>query len=112
MLKANLGEEAAKELVLNTFGSPRREKLKSLSYNDLFNATKCEIYFSDLARLISKKWDCFSNSFESTKKETFQQLDYINKSRADAHAKEISEQQFSHFRLCMVSIEDDLENMI
>lgn len=109
LLKANLGAATARETVLNIFGEPRKGRLGKLSYEELFDAKKSEIYFSDLAKIISKKWEVFSNAFENTRQETFRNLDFINSSRNDAHAKDITEEQFSYFRLCMNAIESDLE---
>ena len=109
-LRNRLGLQKAKELILDIFGGKRKEKLSNLSYDDLFNAAKGEIYFSDLSKIISKKWAFFSNSFEKTKQDTFKELEFINSSRADAHAKELTKEQFSYFRLCMTNLENDLEN--
>lgn len=104
LLQANLGSSKAKDAVLNIFGGARKLKLNKLSYDDLFNASVSEIYFSDLTKIISKNWAVFQNMFEYTQKEIFDKLEFINKSRADAHAKEISEEQFAYFRLCMSNI--------
>jgi hypothetical protein len=112
LLKANLGVVDAKQVVLDIFGGQRKSKLSPLTYDELFNAAKSEIYFSDLAKIISKKWDFFKHSFEQTKQDTFRQLDFINSSRADAHAKELSAEEFAYFRLCMASIEKDLDGLM
>ena len=112
VLRISLGPQKAKELILDIFGGRRKEKLSNHSYDDLFNAAKGEIYFSDLSKIISKKWELFSNSFERTKQDTFKQLEFINASRADAHAKELTEEQFLYFRVCMTNLENDLENII
>ncbi|BCV54179.1 AAA-like domain-containing protein [Shewanella algae] len=112
LLKANLGAAKAKEQVLSIFGGKRKINLSKLAYDELFDASKSEIYFSDLSKIISKHWPAFSNTFEKTKQDTFNQLEFINTSRNDAHAKEISKEQFSYFRICMSSIESDLEETI
>ncbi|MDW6094355.1 AAA-like domain-containing protein [Vibrio rhizosphaerae] len=112
LLKANLGAATAKETVLNIFGGARKEKLARLSYEELFDARKSEIYFSDLSKIISKKWEIFSNTFENARQDTFRNLDFINSSRNDAHAKDITEEQFSYFRICMSKIEGDLDQSV
>jgi hypothetical protein len=109
-LKASKGALDAKSAVLNIFGGARKDKLSSLSYNDLFDPKKSEIYFSDLGKIISKEWDVFRNIFTRSRQETFRGLDFINHSRADAHAKEISEEEFAYFRICIGKIEEDLED--
>lgn len=109
LLQANLGMAAAKTAVLDIFGGKRKERLTALSYSDLFSPSLGEIYFSDLSKIISKHWEIFKNTFSKTKQEMFSQLEFINHSRSDAHAAEISADQFAFFRLCMTSIENDLD---
>lgn len=111
LMQANKGSNAKNE-ILNIFGSPRREDLNNCSYNELFDAAISEIYFSDLTKIISKHWDIFKNTFNKTKFEMFDKLQFINKSRADAHAKNITEEEFKYFRVCMSAIEEDLKNAI
>lgn len=109
LMRANFGVVDAKQEILRIFGGARKDKLNKLTFNELFDASISEIYFSDLSKIITKHWDVFQNTFEKTKKEVFSQLEFINLSRADAHAKPISEEQFSYFRVCMSSIEKDLK---
>ena len=109
ILLSNLGKHEAKEFILNIFGGKRKNTLRKLSYSQLFNASKSEIYFSDLSKIISKKWDLFKNIFLESKQDTFQRLENINKYRNDAHAKEITEDEFILFRLSIEKIEQDLD---
>jgi hypothetical protein len=110
LMKANYGVNDARHEILKILGETRKTKLGKSSYSQLFDATQSEIYFSDLSKIISKHWDVFNNSFEKTKKEVFSQLEFINQSRADAHAKPLTKEQFAYFRLCMTSLEKDLKD--
>lgn len=65
-------------------------------------------FFEDLRKIISKEWSSFANIFAKSKKETFDTLGFINKYRADAHAKDITLDEFTMFRLSMVKIEEDI----
>lgn len=112
LLQANLGVAGAKTAILDIFGGKRKEELAALSYPELFNPNLGEIYFSDLSKILSKHWTIFKNTFSKTRQEIFSQLEFINRSRSDAHAAEISAEQFAFFRLCMASIESDLEEAI
>ncbi len=112
LLQANVGASVGKEKILNIFGGSRKSKLNKLSYDDLFDATISEIYFADLSKILSKNWGIFKNVFEHTQKETFEKLEFINKTRADAHAKELTEEQFTYFRVCMSNIEKDLNKFM
>lgn len=111
-LKASKGLEDAKQIVLDIFGGKRKLELSALDYNDLFDPNRSEIYFMDLAKIITKEWDIFKNIFSNSRQETFQGLNFINKSRADAHAKDITDEEFAYFRMCMSKIEKDLEEFL
>lgn len=111
ILLSNLGADESKNIVLDIFGTPRKDKLKELDYHILFNPDKSEIYFSDLSKIISKKWDLFKNIFKESKKDTFQCLEDINKYRNDAHAKDIDEKHFILFRISIEQIEKDMEHL-
>jgi len=110
-LQISLGKAAAQSEILRIFGTPRKEKFTALSYEQIFDPNVSEIYFSDLTKIISTQWPTFKNSFERTKKEVFDRLEFINQSRNDAHAKEISDEQFTYFRICMSSLELDLQDI-
>jgi AAA-like domain len=111
-LKAVKGQDNARQIILDIFGGKRKIELAILDYNDLFDPNKSEIYFLDLAKVISKEWDIFKNIFSNSKRETFQGLDFINQSRVDAHAKDITNEEFAYFRICMSKIEKDLEEFL
>ena len=111
-LKAVKGQDDAKQTILDIFGGKRKLELSGLNYNDLFDPNKSEVYFSDLAKIISKEWDVFKNIFSNSKRETFQGLDFVNQSRVDAHAKYITDEEFAYFRICMSKIEKDLEEFL
>ncbi|MEQ4510455.1 MAG: AAA-like domain-containing protein [Dickeya sp.] len=112
LLRANLGVACARENVLDIFGGKRKIELSHLSYEDLFNPSIGKIFFIDLSKIISKNWEVFKNSFSKTKVDTFKKLDFINQSRADAHAIELSEERFLYFRVCMSDLENDLSESI
>lgn len=108
LLKSHLSEQGAREAILDIFGNPRKTKLGALSYSELFDPNISEIYFIDLAKIISKHWIVFKNSLSKSKKEMYENLNFVNQSRAEAHAMEITDEQFAYFRLCMTAIEEDL----
>jgi hypothetical protein len=108
VLKSHLTEKIARDMILDIFGGTRKIKLGGMSYHELFDPIISEIYFIDLAKIISKNWDIFKNTFSHAKKDMYEKLDFINKSRAEAHAKTITPEEFAYFRLCMSAIESDI----
>lgn len=108
LLRSHLSEVTARQAILDIFGGTRKQRLSAISYAQLFDPEVSEIYFSDLAKIISKHWDVFKNSISHSKKDMYERLEFINHSRAEAHASEISDEQFAYFRVCITAIENDL----
>ena len=89
-----------------------RKEYKSLSYADLFNPNKSRILFDDLTKLIKKNWDCFNHIFGQDNADFEAKMKTVNELRADAHAKLISNEAFSHFRVCISAIEDYVDEFL
>ena len=104
-LKSHLGEIDARSSVLELMGDPRTKKNAVLSYIDLFDANKSGILFSDLCKIIRKHWDCFKHILGADKDEVLSKMELINSLRVDAHAKEITQEEFQMFRLCIKKFE-------
>ncbi len=66
---------------------------------------KGHIYFDDLRKLISKYWDCFKNMLGPDQDKALQFLKLINEHRADAHAKELPEDEFQMLRIAFKFLE-------
>ena len=91
--------------------STHKKKYGNLSINDLFNADKAEIYFSDLDKLVRGKWESFERYIKDMDQESFKHyMKVINKvGRADAHAKEkIDEKALQEVNIAF----DKLSNII
>lgn len=105
VLHMKYGEVEAKKVVLDILGEPRKSKYFASTYKDLFNPVKTEIYFEDLKKIISKEWEVFKNIFGKDKEGIITYLNGINKYRNDAHAKEITTEDMSYFRICISKVE-------
>lgn len=104
-LKAQLGGNEAKQAVLSIIGSNKAAKYGSLSYKDLFNPNKSEIYWEDLRKLISKNWSLFKNIFGQDQERFNTEMRAINQLRKDAHAADLTQDEMSYFRVCMNRLE-------
>lgn len=109
VLQLFFGEADAKQKVLDVFGKPRNQSLSNLRYADLFSPEKGHIYFDDLRKLISKYWDCFKNMLGPDQDKALQHLKLINEHRADAHAKELPEDEFQMLRIAFKFLEERLK---
>ena len=104
-LKSHLGQMDARSSVLELMGEPRNRKNAGLSYIDLFDANKSGMLFSDLCKIIRKHWDCFKHILGPDKDDVLAKMELINNLRVDAHAKEIEQDEFQMFRLCIKKLE-------
>ena len=104
-LQAKLGPQNAKRSVLSIMGASREQKYYTFSLKELFDPNKSEIYWEDLRKIISKHWDVFQNIFDKDQQRFNTYMDNINKYRADAHAKSVSDEEMSEFRLSATKIE-------
>ena len=90
-IKLKHGSVKGKDEFLKIISSTekRREKLLSLSFDQLFSDV-AEIYFDDLRKYISNNWADFEKVY--CDKQLFDiYMPIINKNRIDAHAKDIDE---------------------
>jgi hypothetical protein len=111
-LFAQLGISNARIEVTKIMGEPRASKNSGLAYVDLFDGNKSGIFFTDLMKIINKHWDCFKNILGSDKDDIKLKLTFINKLRFDAHAKDVSKNDFQVFRVSMEQMEGAINNFI
>lgn len=108
-LLAKHGKTKAKTIVLNIVGGHKKVRYSDYPYNYLFDPNKTDIYFDSLRRIILDSWGVFKNIFEIDKHEFDTMMKAINKYRVDAHAKEITKQEMEYFRVCILNIEQKLD---
>jgi hypothetical protein len=111
-LRASIGKAAAQESILNILGEPRKSKLAVLSYEDLFSPKVSSLYFEDLRKIIVKNWETFKYIFTQDRQDFDTKMQFINKLRADAHAKAVDQNEMSYFRVCMGEIEKQVEDFL
>ncbi len=110
-LKIFYGKSKAREQFVKYIPEKRRENMNHLSYADLFDGTKNEIYFDELKVVIIKNWEIFKNIFQD--QDSFDQaMSFINKYRIDAHAKEIGLEDMQYFRVLISKLEDQLNDLL
>ncbi len=89
------GNDDAKKRILNKLGKRRQEKNSNLSISEILESEKSEIYLDDLRKIILEYWDYFERLFGRDRESVDFYLNRINKFRIDAHAKEISDEDYS-----------------
>jgi len=76
----------------------KKKDLDKLSYKELFNPSKVNIFFIFLKEIVEHEWDIFEEIFKE--KDTFKdRMQAVNKYRkVDAHAGSVTEGEFTDFR--------------
>lgn len=102
-LRFRYGARAFK-VVLEVLPGPRREVVAGYSIDDVFK----HLYFNELVSLLSENWDAFQNYFSHDRDEVMRWLAEINRCRADAHARDLSMDEFHFVKVCFLRLEEIL----
>lgn len=97
------GKKAA-AAALQALTEDRKSQVARHSYEQVWS----HLYFAELRSIVEKHWDAFQNWFGAPKADVLQQMDHINRSRADAHAKELDEEDLAYLRVCFKRMEERL----
>jgi hypothetical protein len=110
-LKSQYGEQGAKRKVLTSMKPEIQRKYSNLSYNDLFDPKKSEIYFHQLGILIDSNWNpCFKNIFLHNQPSMKSYFTIINNLRAECHAKDVTDDEMNSFRGAIAVLEKEVKN--
>lgn len=105
-LRYHFGKKAKEKLLL-VIDESRRKKISNLTFEDIY---KNHLYFSDLIKIVTKHWSFYENIFyEKMKFETY--MDYVNKNRIDAHAKDISDEDLTLLMISLKWLEEAVNEM-
>lgn len=92
VLRVSHGETVATEMLLKAMLKQQQIKsAKARAYSKIFDG---ELYFSDLRRVIEADWHTFHHVFDDDKDRFLRSMSDANRNRADAHAAQISEEDF------------------
>lgn len=110
-LRVMHGKKAAAQ-VLSALQEARRPMLQTLDLNALLDKDHSPLYLLDLVNLIKREWASVENLFSIEKTKLTVMLEEINsKGRPEAHAKAVSEDDFTQLRLYFKQIEQQLDNL-
>ena len=101
-------------MVLKKYDKNKKSKYSKLSYKELFNANKSEIYFKDLHDLIRNNWDIgFRNIFDDNLENFNSRMNILNSiGRSDAHKKNVSDYDMQIFRGAMTWLEEKVKEYL
>jgi len=112
ILFSKYGENDAKKIVLKIMGTDRERKYYASSLKDIFDGNKSIIFFEDLRKIISKEWGLFENIFGKNKNDFNTYMNNVNKYRIDTHAKTITDDEMSLFRVSITKLEKQIDNFL
>lgn len=105
-LRLRYGVRDAPSRVFAHLSEKRKAELLRFSYD--LNLMWEEMLFGDLIAIIEGEWQLFSTWFSAKKDELLQWLRHINRSRADAHDRRLSQEDLAFLRVCFRRLEEDL----
>ena len=106
-LRITKGKDKASECVLKSVTEKRRAKLSNLTLEELLSSSASPLFFLDLITIISNEWEYFKNVFDLEKEKLIFILKEINEiGRPDAHAKNVTDDDFHQLRLHFKRVEN------
>ncbi|MCC6972064.1 MAG: ATP-binding protein [Phycisphaerales bacterium] len=111
-LRVTHGLKKAADAVLGTLPEARRQAHQTQDLNALLDKDKSPLFLLDLVNLIKREWASVENLFTVDKTKLTVMLEEINsKGRPEAHAKSISEDDFTQLRLYFKKLEEQLDEL-
>ena len=108
VLRVSFSPRERLEQLLSKLTAARRSAFAGRSFNDLLSSGESPLYFDELKNIILGHWEKFQNFLEMEKAEFEYHMNTINRARADAHAKDIDDQQFEKWRVSVGEISSRL----
>jgi len=111
-LRVTLGVKKAATAVLAAIPEQRRTTLQTFDLNALLDKDSSPLYLLELVNIIKREWASFENIFTIDKTKLLVILEEINsKGRPEAHAKAISEDDFTQLRLYFKKLEEQFDEL-
>ena len=109
-LRAAYGRKRAGECVRAALPQKRRESVGTSDIDILLSRDASPLYFRELISVIKREWSSLQNVFELEKGKLELILEEVNDSgRPDAHAKYLSQDEFTQLRLYLKKLETILD---
>ena len=106
VLKISLGPTKAASAVVAAVPESRRPALIGQSINSLLDRDQSPLFFLELINIIKREWVSFEKSFEVDKTKFILMLEEINNyGRPEAHAKNLTKDDFTQLRLYFNKLE-------
>ncbi len=109
-LKSRHGKKEAGKRVAGAIPESRRRSLATDDIEVLLSRDKSPLFFLDLINIVKREWDDLKNIFDMEKNKVVVMLEDINDyGRSDAHANDVSGDDFTQLRLYFAKLEKLLQ---
>ena len=98
------GSKAA-AVMSQALSEERRTQTARHSYDEVWEY----LYFAELRAVVEKHWEAYQNWFGAQKADVLNEMAHINRARADAHARELNEDDLAYLRVCFKRMEERLD---
>lgn len=102
-LRFKFGPKAASRM-LAALQEKRRDQLAEYGYVAVWD----ELYFDELRAVVDQNWEAFQEFFQEDEATVLRWLDHINRSRADARARTLKQDDLDFVRVCFTRLEEKL----
>jgi hypothetical protein len=92
------------EFVLAKLSGTRRSGLVTESFERLTSAGESPLYFDELKAIVLGNWDVFAHILEMEKNEFEYHMNTVNRTRSDAHASDVNDQNFEKWRVSVEAL--------
>ncbi|WP_375263527.1 hypothetical protein [Palleronia sp.] len=106
VLKVHFSKAKRREQLLAKLSEPRRQQLAGEDFESILADGASPLYFDELKSIILGFWDKFENSLEMSRSEFEYHMDVINRTRNDAHAKDVDDRAFEKVRVSFGELGD------
>ena len=94
---------------MDVIPADRRSKLSLLNFEQIFES---EIYLEDLRKVVIKNWNDLGKLFNADREHFQTYMEFVNKYRVHAHAKDISEDDLNVLQIAIKWLQQQIDNYL
>ncbi len=99
VISVQVAKKQRRDRIVSKVSPDRRESLQNFNFDDLCSEGQSPLYFDELKTVILGNWSYFENIIDLSKSDFEYHMTAVNKSRSDAHAKHVSDENFDKWRV-------------
>lgn len=105
VVTVSISKKDRRERLLSKLTEVRRGQVQLVELEEMFLGGESPLFFNELMAIVLGHWCIFENSIDVRKTEFEYHMSVVNEFRVDAHAKEISDEDFQKLRVSLSALE-------